>query len=305
MEGKSMKKRIMSWLGILAILTAMVTGCSPAKDTAVSENAGTTEQSAKFTEHEPEPFSGFHTVLLADTEYEFADRETYKNPDIKKEVKISVGGRTIEGVFRKQAYLSSNYFPVFEYYSTEYQTNFSLAPDGTLTFYFGGGSASSSFASEEECVQKAKEFMSEIIDISPYTVRVEKDDEKKIYSVHFDKYVGDICTADGATVTIGYDGNLRSYSSFMLGKVPTDLKVEVDMDEVKQLVRKKLEEVYKEKAKKYDEVEYKEPVAIKLTMLKNGKPGLTCYTTVNFINYYEESGMIIPETVLLVISDFS
>ena len=187
-----MKKRIMSWLGILAILTAMVTGCSPAKDTAVSENAGTTEQSAKFTEHEPEPFSGFHTVLLADTEYEFADRETYKNPDIKKEVKISVGGRTIEGVFRKQAYLSSNYFPVFEYYSTEYQTNFSLAPDGTLTFYFGGGSASSSFASEEECVQKAKEFMSEIIDISPYTVRVEKDDEKKIYSVHFDKYVGDI-----------------------------------------------------------------------------------------------------------------
>ena len=70
-------------------------------------------------------------------------------------------------------------------------------------------------------------------------------------------------------------------------------------------MRKKLEEVYKEKAKKYDEVEYKEPVAIKLTMLKNGKPGLTCYTTVNFINYYKESGMIIPETVLLVISDFS
>ena len=53
MEGKSMKKRIMSWLGILAILTATATGCSPAKDTAVSQNVGTTEQSAKFTEHEP------------------------------------------------------------------------------------------------------------------------------------------------------------------------------------------------------------------------------------------------------------
>jgi hypothetical protein len=230
-------------------------------------------------------------LLVHKNEYEFADHEKYDNNEIKNYVELSVGGNTYRGNFRRSRYNWLEYFPTYVYVDSDKNT-FEIDPSGMLTCVFRGESSSDGpELSKDEYLQIAKDFLSDIIDISPYEISIEYDRDSRIYDIEFKKYINGINTTDTATVTLNRNGELYMYSSFMLGKVTPDrFPDSIDLKGIEESIFQRLDQMFAEVKKYYDRIDYKEPI-YQLTILKDGSAAVVCTVAIDCVeilpNNYE------------------
>ncbi len=223
-------------------------------------------------------------------EYDFADTEKYKNIKIQEQKNVKVQDKEFIGNYRETRFKAYNYYPEFEY-RTSNGAEFSVDENGKPVFYFNSDTkVTQNVLSQEECMQKAKEFLKDIVDITPYTVEVVDETKNDCYKVTFIKYINGIKTTDQIRVSVNYDGSIYSYSAFMLDRVPVNTKTDdIDFEQIKQAVITKVDSIYSDKKDNYDRLDYGEP-EYTLTILKDGKRAIICQmsvTAVNVVGEYE------------------
>jgi len=244
--------------------------------------------SAKFVNHEKE--------------YEFGDFEKYNAHKAQERVIVKIGEKEIQGEYVGTDYIGTNTFPTYEY-RDEQNNLFAIDPEGRLVFYFWGEEEKSGeMISQEEAEQIAKDFLGDIVDVSPYQIDVTKDDKAENYTVEFKKYVDGMETTDCATIRVQYSGELYSYSSFMLGTVSEDVTNNFDMNDVENAIVNRLDQVFEASKEEYDRVEYGTPT-ISLTMLKDGSVGLVCYVDMECIDEVGVYEAITSERINMVITE--
>lgn len=230
-----------------------------------------------------------------ETEYIFADSQTYDGKNVAEKVEITIDGQKHIGSLQHTQYRWVNYFPV-HCYRTENGFDFELDDKGMLISAFWGSQSEllQKTLSLDECKQIAIDFMKEIVDVSEYTVTVIELLEDRQYKVLFQKYCGAFETSDQAIVVVNMNGNLFSYSSFMLGRVVVDQLnkriSQIDLSDIETAVTAKLDCVYTESKAEYDHFEY-EKKGMVLTVLKNGSWAFV-YTigvkAINEVGIYDE-----------------
>ena len=220
-------------------------------------------------------------------EYEFADHKKYDEQIIKPEVVMSVKGESFSGTYQLTQYRGYNYYPLYRYLDSN-GNFFEIDDTGILASYFWGKSSSKEEKlTQDDCVRIAKTFVGSIVDIKRYDVSVEEDKDREGYKVTFTKYINGLKTTDSATVFVQYNGELYSYSSYMLGKVNVDAAVvdDLDINGVVDSINKKLDQIYKDTKNTYSRVDFKE-FELLLTVLKDGSTGLVCSVVVNCVDVF-------------------
>ena len=224
----------------------------------------------------------------------------------KDKVTITVNGSKILG-----SYVKSNK-RFFEFYNThqyEDENNciFSITDDGKLSTYFFRSSSlyekyenTNEIYSEAECANIASLFLSEIVDVSQYTVTTTYDENMNMYIIRFKKYVDGFECADQAEIWVESNGHIYSYSSFALGQVPSNAKSEFDMEIIQPMVVSKLDSEYAKAKSVYDSVSYKDFI-YKLTVNDKGQYALICTVDVDCINYYTEYEEVRGEKIQFII----
>lgn len=225
-----------------------------------------------------------------EVEYKFASPEDYSAKNVKDSIEIEINGIAYSGKYDKTSYIGYNYFPVRKYVDNK-NNPFAIDDNGTLTSYFWGTSNSKKhIINEDECIKIAKNFLSNMVDITEYEINIVENKEKELYSVKFKKIINGFETADCATVNINYDGSMYSYSSFMLGKIPNDINIsDVDIDKVNNAVKNRLNSICEDLQIEYDEIRYDE-CSIILTILKEKYIGFVISYEMDCINKIGEFG---------------
>ena len=233
-----------------------------------------------------------------EVEYKFGDPRKYETQEVKQKVEVMVGGKRCSGTYQSTQYNGYNYFPTYQYLDFD-GNDFQIDDRGLLVSYFWGSSSEKTEElSQEECLQVAKDFFDDIVDINQYTITIDQEDHPKRYVVTFTKYVDGLATTDSATVDVQCNGQLYSYFSFMLGRIPSDLSVKgINTEDIEAQVYRKMDQIYEEAKKGYSRVEYGKP-EMRLTVLKDGNIGMVCWLDVDCIN---TSGWIIGERIVVVV----
>ncbi len=275
-------------------------------------NSNTKNQNSKINELSTNHGNDIYQVLIYgfsdsvpsakhEIEYEFADYEKYSNQNINQNVTVSIDGKTHSGSYQKTQYREYNYFPSNCYLDAD-GNNFAIDDTGILTSYFWGEpSSNGAVLTKDECLQIAKKFVGDIVDVNQYDIQITDNKGLERYEITFTKYVGELKSTDSASVIVKYDGSLYSYSSFMLGKVNTaEISNAIDTDKATASVETRLNEIYSEAKTKYSRVVYNEPVIL-LTSLKDGSTGLIYSVVVDCINSYEDVDEILSERINFVV----
>jgi len=234
-------------------------------------------------------------------EYEFADHEN-SILGVKQKVSVTVNGKKSSGDYLATEFRSYNYYPEFQY-QDENKDTFTIDDTGMLTSYFWGTpSQKKTPLTMDACLQIAKDFVGEIVDIDSYRISIEDEKAKERYVVSFEKYVNGIKTTDSASVTVQYDGTLYSYSSFMLGRVSDGVAVsESDIKSAASSIIKKLNLIYVDAKKQYSRVEYG-AYSYTLSVLKDGSTALIWYVNVDCVNEYADYDQILSERIRFVVA---
>ncbi len=293
-------KKTISILWLLTTILLFGVSCSNSTQTSTADTSNTdhplSEYSVRIYGFSDSISSADHSV-----EYSFADSEKYEGiiPSVKKE--FLIGNKSYSASYDKVAYLAYNYFPVYEYGDSE-GNSFSVDDTGKLTSCFFRKEESDIVVSKEDCLQIAKRFLQNIIDVSQYEIEITENGDEKYYTIEFTKYIGDIKTTDSATIKVLYDGNIYSYSSFMLGRIPKKTNVStLNFEQVHLAIENKLDQIYKDVRNTYDKVKY-DTSDLMLTVLKDGKIGLICYTNISCINTAGEYDVVLSERISMVVS---
>lgn len=235
-----------------------------------------------------------HTI-----EYDFADYETYETNTISINKEIAVNDNVLLGEYLETEYRNFEYFPTYSYQGES--GRFGVDETGKLAFYSTDIYTTSDYRTKEECVQYAVDFLNSIYDISDYTIEVRDYSDLGLYDIYFTKYIDGVETTDSACVSINYDGSLHGYHSFMFGRVSKDIDIsEINFEKTNELVIEKLDTVYEQAKKFYDEVKYGKPNVL-LTTLKDGKTGLIYWLDVDCINNYGEMQRVLSERINMVV----
>lgn len=236
-----------------------------------------------------------------EAEYLFADYEKYSSVQPQSQVTLQIRNKTYIGYYQNTQYRSYHYYPVYEYFDSENNV-FTIDHTGKLvSFFWGKSTADGKKLSQADCLQIAMDFLKEIVDISSYEVEITEDSVSECYVAEFTKYAGNLKTADSATVTVQYNGDIYSYASFMLDKVPADTKVDdIEPAAVTASINKRLDKIYADAKTKYDRIEYSEP-SVLLSITKDGNRCLVCYVDVRCINTAGQFEAVVSESINLVL----
>ena len=251
-------------------------------------------------------FSDSVSIAGHKVEYEFPTYERYKEKSLNEKMTINISGRDVKGEFKETEYRGFNYYPIYEY-EDENGNSFHVNPEGLLVGYSLNRKdreneiiSQDKTISQDDSIAIAKEFLSNIVDVTKYQISVKEKESLKMYEVSFTKYVGELKTTDSATVDVIYSGEISSYSSFMLGKVSDVQTYNFDLESVKASITNRLDEIYAEAKTKYDRVVYEEPTFL-LTNLKDGSVGLVCYLDVKCVSVIGEYEAYISDRVCMVV----
>lgn len=259
-----------------------------------SVNEGDTTYPVMIYDYSDSIQSAYHTI-----EYEFADREKYNELIIIPNVELTVGGKQYSGVFQTRQYRANNYYPTSRYLDSN-SNYFEIDDNSVLVSYFWGTASSEKILPKEECLMVAKDFITNIIDISDYEIDITDDQERALYTVTFTRYVNGLKSTDCATVVVQYNGVLYSYSSNMLGRVKHIQAVNIDLNKAMASVDRKLNIIYQDTRDKHTRVEFEKSDFI-ITTLKDGSAGLICSVVIKCIDAFGEFETIVSERVNLVV----
>ena len=236
-------------------------------------------------------------------EYSLWSEGKYTDTTIVKQVDFLLGNSQIKGSYKDSERKFYNCFSTHRYLDANNRF-FEIDSNQKLTSYFWGSAAiaqePSAKLSADECKEIACSFLGKIVDIKDYTVSVNYDETNGKYSICFEKYIGTLKTADQATVVVEENGNLYSYTSSMLGHIPTDVVPEYDQTAVQQAIEAKLEKIYAKAKSTYDEVNYDDFEYV-LTKVTDTDFALVCVINVSCLNHYGEFEEITSERLRLII----
>lgn len=143
--------------------------------------------------------------------------------------------------------------------------------------------------------------MKDIIDVSKYQIDVSENTNGKYYTFTFTKYIDGLKTTDSATVSVFYNGEIYSYSSYMLGKISDDANVgDIDFEKVSTIINEKLDKIFEPVKSKYDKVEYNVSDT-SYTELSDGTGALVCSAEVVCSNNVGEYTTSVSERISLVV----
>lgn len=249
------------------------------------------------------------SVLVNDweIEYEFADREKFSDQPEEEIVELSINGMNVIGKYYETSYRGDNFYPSY-YYKTENGFEFAIDESGLLDLCFwGDSSVQDAKMTEAECVDIARNFLANIINVDDYRIEVEEDPlGDEMYCVEFVKFVNGFRTADMATVTVKKDGTLYSYSGFMLGRVKREsISINnVDIEKIKKSAIDRVSSKYQSIESLFSRIDY-EILYTELTVLKDGKIGFYFAIDGRCIQTFDEGETAISERhlVLVIIDD--
>ncbi|MBE7092070.1 MAG: hypothetical protein E7365_02695 [Clostridiales bacterium] len=234
-------------------------------------------------------------------EYNFADTEKYKDIKIQKQINAKIHDKDFAGNYMKTRFKSYNYYPEFEYEQSN-GDSFCIDENGKLVCYFNSDrNLIGAILSQEECVQKAKEFLSGVVDITPYTINVNKNTEKEYYDISLVKYINGIKTTDQIRLSVNFDGTIYSYSAFMLDRIPVDTKTEdINFNKIKQIITEKVDCIYNNIKNNYDRIDYGKQ-NYTLTILSDGNRAIICKMEVKAVIAMGEYEMCESELLEFVV----
>ena len=213
----------------------------------------------------------------------------YQNSKAAREVTVTLGDHEISGTYLRSEIRESEYFET-HWYSMSDGRIFALNDKGELRkFDFPRPSKDlETKYSESECLEIARSFVGEFVDVDEYTVSWGYNSTFNWYVVHFKKYVGDLLTSDYIGVLVDDRTGLDGFYSVMLGKIPSDIKVDFDFEEIEARLVERFEQMYGDEMGEYDKLTYRD-LKYELTCDKKKRAVLICTVTV-LVECYDENG---------------
>ena len=232
------------------------------------------------------------SLLESDIEFTFGKKEGYfVREDAAQTLSQSINGNTVEGVYKESKYGYGNYFVTDRYKAenSDDSTWFEVDSEGMLAGYTHKRSKvkPGKECSEDECIEIARAFMKNIIDVSDYKMESKYDEAYDSYKIMFTKYVNDFKTMDRAYVSVDKSGDVYLYTSNMLGKVPADVSTNFDLKAVKSTIEAKLDVLYENTKKTHDKTEYIDSEEI-LSVLEDGTPVLLVWYEIEYSKFEGE-----------------
>lgn len=235
-------------------------------------------------------------------EYNDWSKDAYFNSKAEKTVAISIGNIEVSGNYIETEKRFSEFYDTHKY-EDENNRRFSLTDDGKLCTYFFGSDSSADnerTLTESECIDIARTFVSDITDVSKHTVTATFDENRRMYTVSFVKYANGFRCSDRADVAIEETGYIYSFSSTMLGRIPSDTTTRFDRKAIQEQIISKLDAEYSKAKQAYDDVSY-ESFDYELTIDKDGEYALICSVDVKCIRYHDEYDEIVSERIIFLI----
>lgn len=236
-------------------------------------------------------------------EYQDWSKNAFIDQEAQKSVSFTIDNIAVTGSYVETEKRFSEFYNTHKY-KDENSRYFSLTEDGKLCTYFFGNNSSDNknkqIYTEAECINIASEFISNITDVSQYTVTAVFNDSRKMYTVSFVKYADGFRCSDRADIMIDETGYIYSFSSAMLGRISSTATTKFDSKKVQEQVISSLDNEYSKAKQSYDKVVY-EDFDYELTVDGNGEYALICSVKVACTNSYGEYEAIDSELIQLLI----
>lgn len=250
--------------------------------------------------HDATPESGTYSVLLfglsdsipgTSHEVEYTYWSTpVETDDAPETMSMTIKGDRRSGELYAANISSPNNYVEYCYYDAD-KGSFGMNEFGELTFCFweqqDDPAGSLEELSQDACLQIAKEFLSDFVDVDGYQLEVEHLEESEEYLFHFTKYIGGYKTADTATVGVFENGGLDHFRSYMFDKIPASTSVDFDYSKATEAVYEKLDLLYADVKDRYEKIEY-ELYPFVVTLLEDGEAALVCTVDVTCVEPLEE-----------------
>lgn len=157
---------------------------------------------------------------------------------------ISLNGNQVTGELWFTYTPNLGNYTVYCYLYNEHY-DFAVDENGKLvTFRLPVTSTGLPAKTEHECLQIAKNFLSTLVDPEDYDVTSVYYKEEGEYRFSFHKNIDQFKSADSAEIYVHESGQLFSFSSLMLGRIPTDTKNVFDIDKVNEVINKKIDSIF-------------------------------------------------------------
>ena len=214
---------------------------------------------------------------------QFVDKKESKH----QIVKTNLGD--IEADYSFSIKCKYQYFYVKEFKDMD-KNIFRVDSNGKVTDYlwFNNKGEDDKKINNEEALVIANNFIEKSTNIDDYKISVKYDENNNMYAIEYEKYIGDVITADHAIIKIYDNGNLYSFSSSFLGMISIDSEISFDYERIHNDIVLRLDEIYKSAKKKYDKVEY-EIQNYKIILLENGEFGLIYSVDIHCINQLDDA----------------
>ncbi len=288
-----MKKRILAIISIYCILSCLVTmlfGCSSNENSSTPLDTNTTTENSStsldtnaidespstltdttYTQGRTETTAsenytirlcGFSDSVPSVTHqlaYHAWSMPSFVDEKAEKSIHLSVGEISVDAEYEKTEQRFYEFYRTHTYWDKDHHA-FSVTESGQLSHYFFGTNLgvdkNEKVCTEAECREIAVTFLGHIVDADDYTVRTVYDTENKQYKFSFDKTVSGLDCADQAEICVEENGHIYSFSSSMLGQIPTDATVNFNVDAVEAQIVTELDEVYAGVKNNYDAIQY-------------------------------------------------
>ena len=280
---------------VVILMVAVLSGCTSVsnEDVLISES---------YYEVLIYDISDSITAANCSLEYSFWHNNRPDSEKIVPNATIEINGDILCGQFNNFVNISPDNYTKYQYRCDD-GTRFATDAKGNLVSYYCEvlERKNDQNLTQSECLKIAKDFLGDFVNPDMYQVVTTYDKHLGEYTFHFTKNIGGHTTADSAYITVLKSGEVISFNSFMMGKIPTDTHIEFDQDEVIASVRHRLTALYPNQSDNYDKVEFRiEPQVV--TLLDNGEVAMLVEANVDKITYISDgSSYSIPERLCFVI----
>ena len=319
-------RKIIGIFLVIAFLNA-ITGCAYPSNTpetsAELDHADTTVPDA--TESKPNGETQ-HLIMLEDLSDSSADLDLsgLKRYDIRNDKQyeeyvppaqrdFQYNGKVYTGTLNEGRVRWTGYIPEYEYV-VDGVVSFWYNAEGTLTEFSFWRRAWEQFEkvadTRDECIEVAKSFVSDYIDVEQYEMYVTNDDDdpENSVTIKFQKYIDGILTFDYAVIFFE-KGVMEAFFGYMLNSIPNGSSNPYDFNVALQTVYATLDKCFALLVEAGCDVTYKEP-AFFLRMTKDGDLALVCdiaiacrYPDEDPLGNYFESGVALRFVLLEATSD--
>lgn len=244
-------------------------------------------------------FSDSIAGVTPTVEFDKWNKEQYIDNTASQNISLVLNKKEVNGVYNNTATENGNDYLTHSYISED-GISFGIAADTNKMVYCFWGKpdqAKNQVLDQNACEDIAKDFLSKLVDVSPYTVTCKEKDGK--FEFNFTKIINGIKTLDSATVIVTKDGSLYSFHSWMLGKIPTATNIEFDTEETDMAVAAKINSIYGNAFKNYDNVDL--TVRSRSLTLIEGKQALQYYVNIDCIDILGEYESKIGGLIELII----